>query len=646
MTSALTPMLATSESSLPTGKEWVFEPKYDGIRILAFATSDSVRLLTRNGIDKAVQFPEIEAAVRALCRHARATLVLDGEIVALEGSELARFQSLQRRLHERDREVIAESRRESPATFVLFDVLVRNDTLLTGEPWEKRRKVLEQIMRFARRTALMKRSLRISEAVIGSSERLLARAVADGWEGLIAKRTDSTYDIGRRSRAWVKYKLEARQEFVVGGWTEPRNSRQHFGALLIGYWRDDTLVYAGHVGGGFSSTGLAEMYTRLKRLERTQSPFGHTPKTNERAHWAKPELVVEVKFNEWTTEGLLRQPIFMGVRNDKVASEVTRDKTAPSARATGVDDQLRSIRESGGDGEVQIDGTSLRVSNLDKVYFPKAKRTKGDLLSYYARVADLLLPHLKDRPLILRRYPDGINKPAFFQQKAPDDVPNGIRAEHVADKGKTAERRLIGGDLITLLYCAQLGSIDMNPWHSRQGSLDYADYCILDLDPGPRANFARVVEIAKVTRDVLDAFALHAAIKTSGASGLHVMLPLPAETTYESSLLLAQLLATEVSNAAPKYATVTRSVKARAPGQVYVDYLQNVQGKSVASVLSVRARAEASVSMPIDWSELTDDLDPRAFTIDFDVADTRARMDEYNAILSQPVDLSVVAATA
>jgi bifunctional non-homologous end joining protein LigD len=316
----LEPMYASIGTSVPQGDGWTFEPKYDGIRVLAFVTKDAVRLITRNGNDKTKQFPEIADALRTLGRKAERELVLDGEIIAVVDGEVARFQALQDRMHVKDAAAIGEFATTQPAAIVLFDTLVNGDDILLKEPWATRRKHLDRLLR--RRT---NDRVRLSESIPGDGEEMLERVRRDGWEGVIAKRTDSRYDPGVRSKAWLKLKIEHRQEFVVGGWTEPRNTREHIGAILLGYFDGDRFVYVGHTGGGFTRDGLKDMYRRLSRLERKTPPFEHPPRTNERAHWTRPEVVVEVKFNEWTADGKLRQPIFLGVRDDKAAREVGRE---------------------------------------------------------------------------------------------------------------------------------------------------------------------------------------------------------------------------------------------------------------------------------------------------------------------------------
>jgi bifunctional non-homologous end joining protein LigD len=318
---ALAPMLASVGEEIPRGEEWTFEPKYDGIRILAFVADGSVSLLSRNGNSKTTQFPEIVSALAGVSRARKKPFVLDGEIVAMNDGAPARFQQLQTRMHATDRAHIAARRDDTPVAYVVFDVLLDGDEALIHEAQHVRRAHLLQLL-----NPPVPHVLRVSDSLSGSATKLLAKARRLGWEGVIAKRKDSTYEPGKRSHAWLKLKVEQRQEFVVGGYTEPRNSRQHLGAILLGYYDDEgKLIYAGHTGGGFSRATLTDMYRRLRTLERKTCPFVKQPRTNEKAHWTRPRVVVEVKFNEWTAEGKLRQPIFVGVRDDKDPESVRRE---------------------------------------------------------------------------------------------------------------------------------------------------------------------------------------------------------------------------------------------------------------------------------------------------------------------------------
>ena len=656
----LEPMYASVGSEIP-GDGWTFEPKYDGIRVLAFVTPADVRLVTRNGKDKSQQFPEIAEALKSIATKKRKNFVVDGEIVALIDGEPARFQELQSRMHVKESHLIERYRNSAPASLVLFDVLMSGDKVLLDEPWSVRRaELLRQLGK------VTSDRIAITESTEGDGKKMLELARKQGWEGIIAKRVTSTYQPGERSRSWLKLKVEFRQEFVVGGFTEPRNSRQHIGALLLGYFDQGRLIYVGHTGGGFTGAGLAEMYRRLEPLERKTSPFAEVPRTNEKAHWVKPEVVVEVKFSEWTADGKLRQPIYLGTRDDKDPQDVGREKqsvqkkesaTARTAaktvasksrarkriyaertllrsgggkspqrgrgrsaapRATALARLVRSLQEiedGNGSGTIEVDGKSLDVTNLAKVFFPGKKLTKGDLMRYYVTVAPFILPVMKDRPLVLKRFPNGVEAPSFFQQNA-GETPEGVRVEKIETQGGSTNLRIVGGDLHTLLYTVQLGSISVDPWHSRIQSLDFADYSIIDLDPGPRATFRQVIQVARLIKETLDRLGLHAGVKTSGSSGMHIYLPLPPKTPNEAATLVAQIIATQVAEANPKIATIERAVKARAATAIYVDFLQNIIGKTVAGSYSARANPEALVSTPIRWEELTDDLDPRDFTIE------------------------------
>ena len=511
---------------------------------------------------------------------------------------------------------------------------------------------------------------------------MLRQARRHGWEGVIAKRADSPYEPGRRSRSWIKLKIEKRQEFVVGGWTEPRNSREHIGAILLGYYDGDKLVYAGHTGTGFSAASLRDMYARLRRIERRESPFTTSPRTNEAPHWTRPNVVVEIKFNEWTSDGKLRQPVFVGVRDDKPPREVIREpasipqtpapasgrvraragrRVAASTRtskrrrphteyaptrspitgrdAARVAAQLEALESANEDGVLELPTGDLEVSNLGKVFFPSTRHTKGDVMRFYTRIAPALLPAIADRPLVMKRFPNGVRGKAFYQQRAPANPPPSVRVEPVSDEGLTTQPRLIGGGLATLLYVVQLGAISVDPWHSRVQSVQFADYTIIDLDPGPRAPFERVIEVAHEVKRVLDELGLRALPKTSGASGLHVVLPLPPGVPNAGARMLAELVATKVATRKPRIATTERWVKARPKGTIYVDFLQNIRGKTVAGVYSVRAQPEPTVSTPLLWSELTEKLSPLAFTIDTVLPRVRERGDLWAKAMRRPNSL-------
>ena len=602
-------MLATLADAPLQSKLLVYEPKYDGIRALVEIALGrgkalpAVRLWSRNGNEKTTQFPTIVQALQSAARTVKGPLVLDGEIVALdERGRPAGFQRLQGRMHLLDAAEVDRAEREQPAAFIAFDVLRDGKDDLTRRPLTERRTRLEAI--FAK--TFRERSpdvIRLSEQVTGDGREMYARAQKDGWEGLIAKEAASTYQPGRRTPAWRKLKLLKEEEFVVAGWTEPRQTRQHFGALLLGVYAKGALQHAGQVGTGFDEKELARVSKLLKARETKTSPFAEPIKTLEPAHWVKPDLVAQIRFTEWTADRRLRHPVYLGLRDDKAARDVVLE-AAPVADAglQAVIDQLRALEDARKDGVITLpDGERVKVTNLAKTFWPAApgKITKGDLLRYYVEVSPLILPCVADRPLVMKRFPNGVGAQSFYQHK-------------VAERGAT---QFVGGSLKTLLEMTQLAAISQDPWFSRESSPADADYTAIDLDPTETATFATVLDVARWVRDELHALKVPGFLKTSGSRGLHIYIPLPPHTSYESGMLFCQIVATVVATRHPKAATVERTVARRRKGTVYIDFLQNIEGKTLATAYSARATAFAGVSTPLTWKELDTTFDPRDFTM-------------------------------
>lgn len=630
-------MLASLADAPLADPQLVYEPKYDGIRAIVEIDAALIHLWSRLGNDKTAQFPEVADALRKWARRRTdLPLTLDGEIVALDPSgEPAGFQQLQGRMHtshEGGRAArphpAAHPAARVPTAFIAFDVLRQGRTDLRERPLTERRAMLEKI--FGRTRSPI---LRISECVPGDGRALYKRALESGWEGLIAKHAASRYRSGKRTPDWRKLKIVLEQEFVIGGWTEPRESRAHFGALALGVYEAGHLVYTGHVGTGFNEAELARVMKALAPLETKECPFRDPPKTNERPHWVKPVLVAEVKFTEWTADGNLRHPVYLGLRDDKKARDIRRERSAPRVPAvrnsprrsssasetpTGAFpallDQLRELEAARRDGTVELpDGDRLAVTNLHKVFWPALKLTKGDLFRYYVQAAPYILPAVQDRPLTMKRLPNGIAGPTFYQHRAPDKVPPNVRAEPVP--GETlVPTRFIGGGLKTLLYMTQLAAISQDPWFSRVSSPEEADHVVLDLDPSDGVSFARVLDVARWVHDELQHLGVAGFPKTSGASGLHVYIPLPPGTPYEAGLIFCQIIATVIAQKHPKVATVERSVKARGQ-RVYVDYLQNILGKTIATAYSARGSDYAGVSTPLTWTEVQEGVRREDFTL-------------------------------
>jgi bifunctional non-homologous end joining protein LigD len=647
----LRPMLATLAEHPRRDPAFVYEPKYDGIRALASiepgGRTGGVALYSRLGNEKSAQFPEIARGLAAFTRSRTAPLVLDGEVVALdEHGAPAGFQQLQGRIH-----VASGPPAGQEVAFIAFDILRDGDEDLCDLPLTERRARLEKVFSRSRSSVV-----RLGEQVRGDGEAMWDRAKAQGWEGLIAKRAAGPYRAGKRSADWIKLKLVVTQEFVVGGWTEPRGTRAHFGALLLGVYEGDALVYVGHTGAGFDGKELDKVSRLLRPLETADCPFRQKPKTNERPHWVAPSLVAEVKFTEWTDDDKLRHPTYMGLRDDVEATTVTRemkapekrtaaaprrkavdarsasspasggrgarvksgtrpDRVEPSPELVAVLDQLQDLEDRGKDGRVALpDGDHLEVTNLRKVFWPGPRLTKGDLLRYYVRVAPAILPVVEDRPLVMKRLPNGIDGKAFYQQRAPSPVPKGVRVEEL-ESDTDVPNRLIGGSLKTLLYMAQIAAISQDPWFSRVQSPADADCAAIDLDPGDGVTFDTVLDVARWVRDELAVLGAESYPKTSGSEGLHVFLPLPPGTPYEAGMLYCQIVATMVAMKHPKQATVERTVRARPKGTVYVDYLQNIEGKTLACAYSARGSDYAGASAPLTWDEIDAGVDRRDFTI-------------------------------
>ncbi|HEY0024614.1 MAG TPA: DNA ligase D [Longimicrobium sp.] len=613
-------MLATLARDLPAGGEWTFEPKYDGIRAIAVVTAGAVVLLTRNGNDKAHQFPELLAALRELRERHGADLVLDGEIVALRAGQVVRFEALAGRMHTENPRSIARLSREQPAAYVAYDLLLTGRDPLVPRPWAERRASLERVLD-GRETDRVRLG-----ATSPDGGAMMEDARREQWEGVVAKRTGARYQPGIRSRDWLKVKLAPQEEFVIGGWTDPTHPARKLGAVLLGrYGGDGRLRYVGHTGKGFSERMLRSLHARLQQLERSTSPFDPKPRLVQAHHWADPVLVAEIRYSEWTAAGKLRDSTFLGLRDDKAGADLLRDATegADDGGLGRIEAALREIEEGEGSGTIEVDGAMLDVAGLARPAYPGSRFTRGDLLRYYVKMSPCVLPVLRDRPLAVAYFPGSPSKRPIYRQGAPPDTPDGVRVDEV-QVGRERKRMLVGGDLATLLFTIARGAVSHDPWHARVPGVDEQDYVVLDLDPMPAASFSRVVEVARVAGEVVRDAGLESRLKTSGRSGLHVYALLPPGTTVRAAGVVAERLAREVTRRAPGLATVERSTTARPRDGVYVDHLMSRRGANVAGAYAVRATPELTVSAPLAWSELSDVLDPLDFTVETMPARLRA----------------------
>jgi bifunctional non-homologous end joining protein LigD len=587
------PMLATLVEKPFDNDDWLFELKLDGMRAVVVKNVAQVEMWTRNGKTLAHRFPTLAKAVELLPVD---TVVLDGEIVALDDKGQAHFHLIQPRIHLSRAKDIAAADEQIPVYFFAFDLLYINGFNLVKFPLEERKAVLHKLI------PDNSGWIRFADHVVGTGIQFFKAVHHHGLEGVVAKLKKSSYQQGR-SRAWLKIKSEQTDHFVVGGFTPPEGSRKYFGALLLGLYSNGDFIYVGRAGGGFDDYDLVETQKQLQPLITKKSPFKQVPNEVRKATWVQPQLVCEVKFNEWTSDKKLRAPVFQGFRDDLDPEQCRLDESLPGNKGEDASSPPRAEHR-------------IEFTNLDKVFWPEDGYTKGDLIGYYDKIAPYLIPHLLDRPLVFERFPNGIHGKSFYQKDAPDHTPEWIRTQEIwsADVERHI-RYFIGADHDQLVYVANTGNIQHNPWMSRVQHLDYPDYLVFDLDP-VEAPFPTVQQVAIVLKGVLDELGLRGYPKTSGATGIHVHLPVLENTfTYEDVRVFAQAIASIVVQRIPEYATIERVVRRRKAHEVYVDYLQNIRGKTVASVYSPRPRPGAPVSTPLKWEEFKKPIDPNAFTI-------------------------------
>lgn len=575
-------VLATAEERPFTREGWIFEIKYDGYRLLAERSAREAFLRSRAGHDMTPTFPEIARAVRGLPYEG---LVLDGEVVVNDAEGRPSFSRLQRRGRILNRDDALRASVELPSLYHVFDILGVEGFDLRGLPLLERKSILREVLPTVGPIRYVDHIETQGEAMFTHVERMRL-------EGIMAKRADATYR-GGRSKSWIKVRTVRTDDFVVVGWTEPRGSRGGFGSLHIAqYDADRELVYLGSVGSGFTDAQLTDVLAALEEIEVGESPCTTGPVPGGKGHhWVEPRLVAEVRYKEFTDQGLARQPSFSRFRDDKAPVDCVVE--AHSDDAVADPEPIEIVEEK-----------SVPFTNLDKVFWPTEGYTKGDLIEYHRSVAEWMLPYLIDRPLVMTRYPDGIDGKSFFQKDAPPYAPDWFRTVTVWSEG--SERELsyfVAEDVESLLYVVNLGTIPLHVWSSRIETLAAPDWCILDLDP-KEAPFTDVVEIALTIRDLCEEIGLPTFPKTSGSSGIHVLVPLGRQLTYEQSRTLGQLLGRVVVAERPDIATLTRNPDRR-EGKVYVDFVQNGHGRLLVAPFTVRPKPGAPVSAPLKWSEVT-----------------------------------------
>ena len=623
---SLEPMLATLVTSIPPGTDWLYEVKWDGYRALCFVAEGKVRMLSRRGNNLNKQFAPVAEALQQ-CVKAE-TAIIDGEVVALDEKGKPSFQHLQNYTGFGTKPAL-KGVAPPPLNFFAFDLLYLNGYDLRKAALIDRRQLLASIL-------LPSESVRYSDHFAGKGEELLQAVRAQGLEGIIAKQAQSRYE-SRRSNAWLKIKVTTQQDFVICGYLE--GERDYFGALVLGYHKDAQLVYAGNVGSGFTQQSLKSVFETLKPLITTKAVLTDVPKDVGEVTWVKPELVCTVKFTSWTDDNRLRAPVFLGLRNDVVADEIVRETglvVADAAAAPAEREVLLPPEKA--EATLTLDGRQLKFTNLKKVFYPADGYTKRDVINFYDGVADLLVPHLAARPLSLKRYPNGIDQDYFFQKDA-SGFPDWLHREELDDDEDTGSKtRVICDDRASLLFLANLGCIDQNPYMSRLGSLEHPDFILIDLDPY-HCGYDRIVEAARLIHDKLRMIGLEGYPKTTGGNGMHIYVPV--EPIYESNQTraFAEVLARWVASERPDLFTTPRTVSAREKGKVYFDYLQNASGKTISAPYVLRAHPGAPVATPLKWEEVVPGLKPQQFHI----ANVLRRFDRvgdlFEGVLKKPQEL-------
>jgi bifunctional non-homologous end joining protein LigD len=613
MPTSLEPMLATLVDKPPRGEDWLYEVKWDGIRAIVYLDHEEVHITSRSGIRCERQYPELAVLPHQVAGQ---TAILDGEIAVLDEQGVSRFHLIQPRISNSDPNSIAHLSRSTPVVFFAFDLLYLDGFDLRGVSLAKRRELLQTVVTPGG-------VLRVSEFFPGAGEELLEAARGIGLEGVVAKHAASTYE-SRRSREWVKIKIVGEQEFAIGGFTAPQGDRDYFGALVLGVHDAGELRWVGNVGTGFDQKLLASLFAKLQPLIADTCPFADRPKPDKGMTWVKPELVCQVKFANWTPDHRLRAPVFLGLRDDVSAREVAREEPV-GARP----EFLADVKEA----SLRIDGQTLKFTNLKKVYYPDEGYTKRDVLNYYDGVAGLILPHLKDRPLSLKRYPNGIKEQYFFQKNAADSFASWLRTELIDDI-----EYVFAEDRASLLYLVNLGCIDQNPWMSRSPSLDNPDFILIDLDP-QECVYDKIVDAALLVKKVLDRIGLVGYPKTTGGDGMHVYVPVEPIYSYEETRTFADLISRLTIAENPTLFTTPRTVAKRQKNRVYFDYLQNGRSKTIAAPYVLRAYGGAPVATPLEWQEVQHGLHPTQFNITNAVHRFAERGDLFAGVLNAPQEL-------
>lgn len=613
------PMLAKETTAPFDDKNWLFEIKWDGYRAIAEKNKNKVLLYSRNGISFLSTYPIVADQLLKI----KEDVIIDGEIVVINNNGKPDFQLLQHYAENQD----------CPIQYYIFDLLKLKGHDTTGLSLVERKELLQKIIP-------ENDVIKYSDHILEKGRSFFKVSKEKDIEGIMAKKIDSKYYPGKRTSDWLKIKHHKTQEAIIAGYTQPSGARKYLGALILAIKDGKKLKYIGHTGGGFNQNSLKEMYEKLQPLIQETSPFDEKIKTNSPVTWVKPQLICEVKFAEITSDGKLRQPIFLHLRNDKDINEVNMANTTTVSKVKG---KISANEEtSGKDDKVFIFGKAkVKATHLSKIYFPEDGITKGDVINYYISMADYLLPYLKGRPESLLRNPNGIHEKGFFQKDAAGNVPSYINNKKLFSESTNKDiDYIICDNEATLTYMNNLGCIEINPWHSTIKSLEKPDYLIIDIDPSEKNTFEQVIEAANVVKQVLDKAGATSFCKTSGASGLHVYVPTEKKYSYEQVKDFAYIICIMASEELKDYTTLERNLQKRGNDKIYMDYLQNRKGQTIASVYSLRPKSGATVSAPLLWKEVKSGLSPKQFTIHNMLQLVQKKGDIFKGVLEKGIDLN------
>lgn len=583
----ISPMLARETGDAFDDKEWLYEIKWDGYRAIAEVGAGPVKLYSRNGNSFLSKYPLLAEALEKI----KTAAVMDGEIVVLDENGLPDFQKLQH----------YEQYNHLPLIYYVFDLLSIDGERLYDHPLLERKKRLKKMLG-------KQPMIRYSDHVVEKGIDFFNASARQNLEGIMAKHGGSLYYPGKRSNDWLKIKNHKTADVLIAGYTSPSGSRKYFGSLILAVKEGKEYKYAGNAGTGFDEKKLKELHALLQPLVQKNSPFSEKISRRVGVTWVKPQIVCEVKFTEWTKDRKLRHPVFLRLREDKTSNDINMKNIAPVKR------KIKKTTET--DDTLKFGKISVKISNRDKIYWPEQEITKGMMIDYYQAIADYILPYLKDRPQSLKRNPNGIRDNGFFHKDAGEQAPDWVKSfeVHSASSNKEIDY-IICNDKQTLAYLNNLGCIELNPWHSTIKKPDHPDYLIIDIDPSEKNNFNQVIDAANAFKELLDSVKTPCFCKTSGASGLHIYLPMKKKYTYDEVKDFAHVLCSMVHEKIPTFTTLERSLKKRGNKKIYLDYLQNRKSQTIASVFSLRPKEEATVSMPLQWKEVKHGLLPTDFTI-------------------------------